>query len=118
MNGSPSVLISQSSTATIRARLRRVQDRVVEPVVAVDDRVLALRRQVAQEVLAQRVERRQLGDLRRLPLLRPAAQLALHEAGGPSELRQAHGCRVDGVEGGERVDEPLPDRPALRGVSA
>ena len=75
------------------------------------DRVLALWRQVAQEVAAQRVEGGQLGDLRRLPLLRPAAQLALHEAGGPSELRQAHRRRVDGVQGGERVDEALSDRP-------
>jgi hypothetical protein len=51
----------------------------------VHDRVLALWRQLTQQIVAQRVERRQLGDLRRLPLLRPAAQLAL--AGRPNSAR-------------------------------
>ena len=43
VSGSPSVLISQSSTATMRPGTRRVQHGVVEPVVAVHDRVDALR---------------------------------------------------------------------------
>ena len=49
------------------ARRRRVQHRVVEPVVAVDDRGRALRRQRAHELVAQLVERRELAAPSRPP---------------------------------------------------
>ena len=85
-SGSPSVLISQSSTATIAPTSVGMKDRVVETVVAVDDRARSLLGQGGDEVVAQRVERGQVGGLRRLPLLGPPAQLSLHESGRATEL--------------------------------
>ena len=96
-----------------------MQDGVVEPEVAVHDRVDALGRQRADELVAQRVQRRHVLDPRRLRLLRPAPQLARHEAGGAAELGQPDRGRVDGVQRGEHVDERLADRaPLARGASA
>ena len=108
-SGSPSVLISQSSTATIVPDLGRMQDRVVETVVAVDHGVRSLLGQGGHEIVAERVERGQVGGLRRLPLLGPPAQLSLHEARRAAELGQPDLPGVDGVEVGEDVDERLAD---------
>ena len=88
---------------------RGMQDGVVEPVVAVHDRVLTLLGEPSAQFVAQRVERGQVLHPRRLPLLGPATQLAFHEAGGPAELRQADARRVEAVQVRENVDEDLAD---------
>ena len=75
-----------------------------------DDRGGALGRQRPHELVAQLVERRELAGLRGVPLLRPAAQLALDEAGRSAEVLEADGGRVDGVQVGEYVDERCSDR--------
>ena len=50
-------------------------------------------------------------------MLRPAAQLALDEAGRPAEAGEADRFRVDGVEVGQDVDQRGADRrPRLRPV--
>jgi hypothetical protein len=95
---------------------RRVEDRVVEAVVAVHDGVPLRRRDVGGEVGREGVERLVALDAGRVPLLHPAAHLPLEVALGPAELAQPDRDGVDVVQRGEHVDEPLADRPALRGL--
>ena len=91
-----------------------VQDGVVEPEVAVHDRVDALGRERADQLVTQRVQRGHVLDARRLRLLRPAPQLARHVARRSAELGQPDRRRVHGVQRGEHVDERFADRVPLR----
>ena len=51
-----------------------------------------------------------LAGLRALELLAPAAYLPLQEALRPAELAEPDGRRVDGVQRGQHLDQPVGDR--------
>src|SRR5205807_1407819 len=78
-------------------------DGIAEPVVAVDDAAGAVRRHQAQQPVAGLLE--QLDDARAVPEgqvvdhAAPTPELPLQVAGAGAEVAEAHGVRVDGVEG-------------------
>ena len=99
----------------VEHRARRTvlaEDDVVEPVVAVDQHRLPLVRQQRAQALGQLVDQRQLARLRRVPLLRPAAQLAAGEALRPPHVAEPDGVEVDGVQPGQRRGEAQAGGPA------
>jgi hypothetical protein len=53
---------------------------------------------------------------RALPAVGPALHLPLEVAFGLAERLEARRCRVDGVEGGERVDDGLGELPVGDGI--
>ena len=109
-----SVLAAKSATGSPsvdhgeHARLRRVEDQIVEAEVAVDQRRAPLRRQVCGQPVDQPVHRRDRLGLRCSVLLRPARHLAGEVVLRPAEAVEAGGRPVETVDGG--------DDPAHRGV--
>ena len=106
---SPSVAISQSTTAWIRSSL--ADQAVVEPVVAVHDpehrRVAGLDgRHAARQLPVQLVGVGVLARLGALQLLAPPAHLSLEEPLRPAELAQPDRVGVDRVQRGQHVDQP------------
>src|SRR5689334_12861136 len=77
------------------ARVTSVDDRVVEPVVAVDDRRPALRRCRPGQSPMQFVERGQVAGRDPAPLPMPAPDLTLEVPGGPAEVTEADLLRVE-----------------------
>ena len=94
--------------------LGRVQDRVVQAVVAVHDRVALGDGHPGGQVGGQQVQPLVAGDPGRLPLRGPPPDLALEVALGPAELPEAHRGRVDAVQLGQHVDQSLAHEAALR----
>ena len=90
------------------ARLDRIDNRIVQAVVAVHDRP----RQVSGQPLHARVEpqqqlvdRREIARLGQLPLLPPARDLTREESLRAAEPAQAHLACIDRVQSGEHVDQ-------------
>ena len=78
-----------------------------------DDRARALLGQRGDEVVSQRVECRQVGGLRCVPLLHPPPKLSLHEPGRPAELRQPDRAGLDGMKIRQGIDERLAEPAAI-----
>ena len=114
-SGSPSVAISQSSTATIVARIVGREHRVVEAVVAVHDRRRRRLRQPGAQPAGELVDRRELARLRPLPLLAPAPHLAFEVAVGMAEVGEPDRVVVDGVDLHEHVDQRFGAAPGVVG---
>ena len=75
------------------ARLGRMEDQVVHPVVAVHDRRLLARRNVRRQPVDQTVHRVDTLRLRGVVLLAPAADLAFEVVAGLAVVRQARRAR-------------------------
>jgi hypothetical protein len=92
-----------------------IGEHVVEPVVAVHDAGRLLLGHRRGQPVVQLVCRRQVTAVRRVELLLPPPDLALEIALGTAEVGQAHRARVDLVQRGQRVDQPLGDSPRRLG---
>ena len=89
-------------------RVDRVDDGIVEPIVAVDDRprqVCGQRLHASAQPREQLIDRRQLARLAQLPLLCPARHLPREEPLRPAEIAEPHLAGIDGVEVSEHVDQ-------------
>ena len=85
-------------------------DGVVQAEVAVDQGRLGLGGCSRRQGPSSSVHARQVAGPTRLPLGAPAPQLALDVAVRPAEVAQTGGVEVDGVDGGEHVDEVVRQR--------
>src|SRR5579885_3372221 len=107
VSGSPRVHMSQSNTATQR------------PGSAGSTAMLSRRQSLCTRVGGgDRIRGRVLLGLGALPAVLPALHLPREEPLGSAEVVEAAGARIDGMEGGERVDDHLGELAVLRGIAA
>ena len=90
-------------------RLRSGEHHVAEVEVAVDKTGRRRRRPGVHQLGEHVVEQRERVHAGALPLLLPAAQLALHEGLGPDQVTQPDGRGVDTVQGRQRIDDRQSD---------
>ena len=99
------------------ARLGRMEDHIVQAVVAVHDAGLVLRRDVLRQPFDQLLHRLDLLGLRGAVLLGPAADLALQIVARLAVVAQADRVVVDLVQRGDHAVHLVVDGGALaRGV--
>jgi hypothetical protein len=89
-----------------------VEDHVVEPVIAMDERRRALLGDALGESLVDAFDEWDLAGLRSLPLLAPSTQLAGDVILFLAELAEPDLVGHLGVDPDQGVDDPLADRPA------
>src|SRR6266508_1716603 len=88
-----------------------VDQHVVQAVVAVHDAGGRLRRHVGGEAGVQLLRGGEVTAVRRVELLLPPGDLTGEVALRAAEVGQADARRLDRVQGGQGVDQPLRDRP-------
>ena len=99
------------------ARLGRMEDHVVDAIVAMDDRGLVACRHMPRQPSDQRVHRGDPVGWSRLVLLRPAGDLALDVLSGLAEIGEADRRIVDSVQRRQHAIELVVVRPAARAAS-